>query len=118
MSEAKSGTALTPPRISLALSSETHHRKRRLPSRRSGEPVASEPSSALEAKVKHCAEHDDNANNDKVAVLRVPLGHVFEVHAIDPGDRSGYGQYRGPGGQLPRDHALTLLLPQIAHLEN
>jgi hypothetical protein len=51
------------------------------------EPLASEPSSALETQVKHCAKQDDDANDDKVAVLRLQLGHTFETHAVNSGDR-------------------------------
>jgi hypothetical protein len=58
----------------------------------------SEPSSALETQVKHCAEQGDDANDDKVAVLSLQLGHIFEIHAVNPGDRGGYGQYRSPSG--------------------
>jgi S-formylglutathione hydrolase len=58
----------------------------------------SEPSSAFETQVKHCAKQGDNANDDKVAVLRLQLGHIFEIHAVNPGDRGGHGQYRGPSG--------------------
>jgi len=71
---------------------------------------ASEPPDAFEPQVKHCAEQGNNANDDKVAVLSLQFGHIFEIHAVNPGDRCGYGQYCGPSGQLPRDNALTLLL--------
>jgi len=60
--------------------------------------LVSEPSSAFETHVKHGAKQQDNANDDKVAVLRLQLGHIFEVHTVNPGDRGGYGQYRGPSG--------------------
>jgi hypothetical protein len=69
-----------------------------LPARQSGEPLPSEPSSAFETQVKHCAKQGDNANDDKVAVLSLQLGHIFEIHAVNPGDRSRYGQYCGPSG--------------------
>ena len=45
---------------------------------KSGAPRLSEPSSAFETQVKHCAKQSDSANDDKVAVLSFQLGHIFE----------------------------------------
>src|SRR5215207_9475418 len=53
--------------------------------------LVSEPSSAFETQIKHGAKEGDNAYDNIIAVLRLQLGHVLEIHAVNPRNRGGYG---------------------------
>ena len=76
------------------------------------------PVQAAEVAVEKHADHDDHRDDDEIAVARVKLRHVVEIHAVDSGDRGRHRQDRRPGRQLPRDRSLPLLLEQGREFEH
>src|SRR4029077_12998387 len=82
------------------------------------EEIGLEPPRLLEPHVQSRAEQRDDAENDEIAIIRLQLGHVGEIHAVDAGDRRRHRKDRRPGGQLARDDPLSLLLEQTGRLEH
>jgi hypothetical protein len=78
---------------------------------------AAEPPGAAEAVEEEAARDRDHAEHHEVAIAPGELGHVLEVHPVEPRDRGRHRQDRGLARQLPADHALPGLLGEQARLE-
>src|SRR3546814_11964473 len=69
----------------------------------------SEPADVFEAPEDEPRTAEDQGQRERIAKGPVEFGHELEIHAVDAGDRGRHGEDRRPGGELPRDPALTLL---------
>ena len=87
-------------------------------SRLQTEEIGLEPPRLLEPDVQSRAEQRDDGEDDEIAIIRLQLGHIGEIHAVDAGDRRRHSKNRSPGGELARDAPLPLLLEQIGRLEH
>src|SRR3546814_9034500 len=61
---------------------------------------------------------EDQGQRERIAKGPVEFGHELEIHAVDAGDRGRHREDRRPGGELPRDHALTLLFEHAVGLDH
>src|ERR1700722_13822034 len=82
------------------------------------EEIGLEPPCLLEPDVQSRAEQRNDAENDEIAIIRLQLRHIGEIHTVDAGDRRRHRKDRRPGGELARDHPLSLLLEQMGRLEH
>src|SRR3546814_1603706 len=72
----------------------------------------------LEAPEDEPRTAEDQGQRERIAKGPVEFGHELEIHAVDAGDRGRHREDRRPGGELPRDHALTLLFEHAVGLDH
>src|SRR3546814_4045721 len=61
---------------------------------------------------------EDQGQRERIAKGPGEFGHELEIHPVDAGDRGRHREDRRPGGELPRDHALTLLFEHAVGLDH
>src|SRR4051812_48512052 len=67
----------------------------------------SEPPGPLEAPVEVEADREDDPQHERIAEGPAELGHVLEVHPVDPSEHGRDGGNRDPGGDF--SHVFVLL---------